>query len=285
MTGGLGRNRIKASAATRPPLTNYYRGQPKAASPFQKKAPAKAWHGLVARAVDMLLIIVLLFCLVYSLILKPNPKVITSNNSYRPTSVYQTAAAKAMTPIKDHSKITFDEPSVAQALKSQFPEIDNINVELPLFGQRPVFRLSIAQPEFLFANRGHLYLIADSGVVVSDNPDLPAASKLPVVDDQSSFAAKLGQPVLSASQVGFISQVVKQCQRAKVPIKSLVLPAQGQELDLRTKDENYFVKFYLGGDPLTQAGQFLAARSQFSRYHAGPSHYLDVRVAGKIYYE
>jgi hypothetical protein len=70
-----------------------------------------------------------------------------------------------------------------------------------------------------------------------------------------------------------------------VTITSLSLPSKPSELDLRTKDRPYFVKFYMGGDALTQAGQFLAARAQFDRQNHQPADYLDVRVAGKIFYK
>jgi hypothetical protein len=70
-----------------------------------------------------------------------------------------------------------------------------------------------------------------------------------------------------------------------VSIKSLTLPKSVQELDLHTSDRTYFVKFYLGGDALQQTGQFLAARHQFDITNSQPAEYLDVRVAGKIFYK
>lgn len=285
MVGGLGRNRDRRSAVSRPPMTSYYRGQTKTTSPFAKKAPAKVRGAFLTKLVDGLLIVVLVFCLIYSLIVRPDPRVIASSNEYRTSNVYRSAAAQAMQGFKDRSKLTFNESALVTDLKTRFPEISVANVELPLFGQRPIIRLSIAAPEFLFASQGHLYLIAANGVVVSDNPKITAAKNLPVVTDQTGFTAKLGQPVLSTDEVSFISQLVKQCHRAKVPIKSLVLPNSGQELDLRTKDKSYYVKFYLGGDPMVETGQFLAARAEFTRDHKSPVQYLDVRVGGKIYYK
>jgi hypothetical protein len=70
-----------------------------------------------------------------------------------------------------------------------------------------------------------------------------------------------------------------------VSVSSLTLPKTAQELDLRTKDRPYYVKFYLGGDALLQAGQFLATRRQFDTSNTQPAEYLDVRVEGKIFYK
>jgi len=89
---------------------------------------------------------------------------------------------------------------------------------------------------------------------------------------------------VSASSAKFINTVIAQSKRANVPIVSFVLPNTAQEVDLRTSDKPYYVKFYLGGDALIQTGQFLAARHQFDATNSQPSEYLDVRVAGKIFY-
>ncbi|MGH7156635.1 MAG: hypothetical protein ACREGG_00760, partial [Candidatus Saccharimonadales bacterium] len=85
--------------------------------------------------------------------------------------------------------------------------------------------------------------------------------------------------------VGFINTVIAECKHSKVPISSLVLPTTPQELDLHTADQPYYVKFYLGGDVLNEAGQFLAARNHFAQTKQSPSQYLDVRVQGKIFYK
>lgn len=282
--GGRRRNK-PAGRLSKPPVTKYYRSEPKTASPFQKKTPVKSLSAVVSKTIDILLIIILLFCLVYSLIVRPDPKVIASSSIYHEESAYQTAAASDLGSFKDRNKLSFDEVGLVDNLKKHFPEISKANVELPLFGQKPIIRLTIAAPVFIFVSQGHNFLISSDGVVVSENPDLPAAVNLPRVEDKSGFKAQLGEQVLGASQVEFINQVVLQCRRAKVSISSLTLPSAAQELDLRTKDASYFVKFYLGGDPLVETGQFLASRAKFARDHIQPTSYLDVRVAGKIFYK
>lgn len=287
MVRGLGRNRNRAVESTsRVPLTNYYRGEPKSSSPFQKKLPTtRLWHDRLAKLIDILIILVVVFCAIYSLSVKPDPKVIASSNLYHSTSAYVIASKQYMSSFKDHNKLTFNQTGLVNRLQSQFPEIASASVELPLFGQRPIVRLNIATPKFILENQGTRYVVADNGVVVAEAMNFADDDSLPTVADQSGFSAQVGEAVLGANQVNFINQVVLQCQRAKVPISSLSLPAQAQELDLKTQDQHYQVKFYLGGDPLVETGQFLAARAQFARDHHSPSKYLDVRIAGKIFYK
>jgi len=283
--GGSKQPKVK-KLASRSSLNNYYRGSATpAASPFEKKKPIRTWRTKLAKITDLTVLAVILLCLIYSLIVSPDPKVIITSNIYQPQSVYQNAAAKTMAPLKDRSKLTFDEASVVTTLQRQFPEISLVNVELPLFGQRPVVRLKIARPQFVFSSGGQVYVLADNGLIIQSSIKKPSIMTLPLIIDQSGFKAEPGKAVLSAQQVTFIVSVVNQLNNAKVPILSFTLPNAAQEIDLRTKDKNYFIKFYLAGDSLVQTGQFLAARHQFLLNHHDPTQYLDVRIVGKIFYK
>jgi hypothetical protein len=90
---------------------------------------------------------------------------------------------------------------------------------------------------------------------------------------------------LSAIDIAFIKAILVHCAKTGIKVDSLTLPTIAQEVDLRTKDRPYFVKFYLGGDSATQIGQFLAARHNFDQTGSQPGEYLDVRVNGKIFYK
>jgi len=198
---------------------------------------------------------------------------------------------EALKGLKNRNKLTFDKKGLTTELKQQFPEISNVTVELPLFGQVPSIRLSIAKPSLVLKGAEGTIgaaerLIVDAkGTLIGSQQNFPSVKDLPLITDETGFVANIGQPILSLSDVSFILNVLAQAEKAKVPIASLTLPKLAQELDLRTSDRNYFVKLYLGGDALLQAGQFLAARAQFDKQNSQPSQYLDVRVPGKIYFK
>ena len=128
-------------------------------------------------------------------------------------------------------------------------------------------------------------MVVDSkGTVIGPSADFPSVKDLPLISDETGFETVVGRSVLSRSDIDFITTVIAQARAAKVPIASLALPKLAQELDLRTTDRKYFVKFYLGGDALTQSGQFLAARQKFDSTKKQPNQYLDVRISGKIFF-
>lgn len=282
---GLGKT--DKSRASRIPMNYYRSGPPNAkSSPFVKKTPKNSRaRKAVIRLLDSLIITVVLVGLVYSLMVKPTPKIALTDATYHSLTEYKLVAAKLFGQFKNRNKITLDEQGIVNSLKKQFPEIASISVELPLFSETPVVHLVIAQPSFFLSSKGVSYIVDSQGIATSESKNLPNVKKLPTLVDQSGFAAAVGKQVLSAQSVSFINSIIRQTARAKVPIKSLVLPARAEEVDLRTTDHGYFVKFFLGGDANLQSGQFLAARHNFNRQDSQPSEYLDVRVPGKIFYK
>lgn len=266
---------------------SYWGGSPKTSprSPFQKRPPLKkSPKQLFRRLIDVLVLIAIIAGLIFSLIVKPQPHTIVSSSAYHPAAVYETAAKAAFKAPRNRTKLTLDKRGIASALKKQFPEIDTVKIEVPIVSQIPTLRLNIATPTFNFSSNNNLYVVGSNGVVAGLSSQLAGASLLPSVIDQSGFAAAPGKQVLGTEAIAFINTILAQCQRAGVKVQSLTLPAAAQELDLRVQNQPYFVKFYLGGDALNQAGQYLAAKHKFDTEGSQPEQYLDVRVAGKIYY-
>jgi len=237
-------------------------------------------------AADIVLMILLIIGLIYSLLLKPQAKIVANDFSYRSLAAYSSKITPEFNRLSNRNKISFDEAAVVKSIEKQFPEVQSVRVELPFFSQQPTVWLSVAAPAFKLQSGGQSYIVDSQGVVAAKAADLPKLNKLVNINDESGFETGVGKQVISADAVNFIDMVIKQSQHAGVPISGLNLPPLAQEMDLRTVDAPYYVKFYLGGDALTQTGQFLASRHNFTQNPAqAPHEYLDVRVSGKIFYK
>ena len=281
-------NRQPRAAKAKVNLNKYYSsGRPAGAgpSPFSRRQAGggrrRRWLG---RLLDLALLAVLAAATVYSLKINPNPQVSVTDTSYHSVNIYRDEATKQFASLKNKNKLTLDQQGISEALKKRFPEIAAVSLELPWLTQTPKINLQISAPALFLNSQGKLYVIDTKGRAVSSSADLPNVQGLSIVDDQSGFSNEAGRQVLSASEVSFIDSLIRQSKYAGVPISSLSLPAKPEQLDLRTADSAYYVKFYLGGDSATQIGQFLATRAQFANDGTQPSEYLDVRVQGKIFY-
>jgi hypothetical protein len=271
------------------PLT-YYRSAKgddnSSSSPFEgSRKPVSGFRKLLSRTIDSLAVLALVLLLCYSLIVKSTPNFSIDSTAYHPAEAYKNALISKLKDVKNRNKITFDEAEIVNSLHVQFPEIASAHIELPLFNQTPKVSLNISKPSFLFKAADKSYIIDADGVAIGESSDFPAIKNLPVIEDQTGFTAVKGRTIMSADGASFINSVLAQCKHFSIPVSSLTLPALAQELDLRTSDKPYFVKFYLGGDALQQTGQFLSTRKQLESTHKEPAQYLDVRIPGKVFYK
>jgi hypothetical protein len=281
------KNRKLQNQPRRSSLTSYYRSDPAAEtpSPFTRKNTKSKSRKYLIGVVDIIIAAAVIAGIGYSLMVSPQPKIVASNTVFHPVGVYKQAASAQLKHLSNRNKLTFNGGSLAAALKNQFPEITAVQTELPLLSEQPTIRLAIDKPSFFLDSYGTRYVIDSSGKVIALASNLPQITDLPVIEDQSGFKISSGRQVLSANDISFIDTIRAECRRANVPIAAIVIPAVPEELDLRTKDQAYFVKFYLGGDVLSEVGQFLAARQHFKDISQQPTSYLDVRIAGKIFYK
>lgn len=268
-------------------MTTYYRsgesgGKP---SPFAKRPKKRGYKKFFLTSADTVAVIILFLIIGYSLLVSSNPEVKITASSYHNQQDYKKTVAESLGSLKNRNKFTFDEQSIAKSLRNKYPEISNVDVELPIFSPVPTFRLSIAEPSFILNSSGRLYIVSSSGRAITSANGFPNLSSLVVVNDETGFRTVLGQQVMSHEGILFLNNLLAQSKKAGVPVSTITLPAKAEELHLRTSDKNYYTKFYLGGDANVEIGQFLAARHSFDSKGTQPSEYLDVRVPGKIYYK
>jgi cell division septal protein FtsQ len=284
------RARNSSSRRSKVPVT-YYRSSSSdiaaSDSPFERVAKKRksGFSKWLAQMGDLLVIVAVLLVLAYSLIVKASPDFSVNSSVYRASETYKNAIIKDLQKVKNHNKVSFDEKGLVVSLQKQFPEISNVAVELPIFSQTPKVNITISNPALLFKNASQSYIVDGEGVAVGSPSEFKNVNNLPTIIDQTGFETSSGKQIISANSVRFINDLIKQCKKAHVLVSSLSLPAKAQELDLRTSDKSYYVKFYIGGDVMQQTGQYLATRHQLDVSHIIPAQYMDVRVAGKVFYK
>ena len=199
----------QAPKPTRVARTSYYQGMSEASrpkSPFQKKLPTVSKSRQLTKIIDWLLVVAVGACFIYSLIVRPQPRILSNSTAYHSLSTYSDFADKQVGSFKDSNKITFDEASLVSAMQEQFPEIFSVWVELPIFGQKPIVHLTISEPTFVYNSNKVSYILDADGVIVGTQASLPAIKNLPTVIDQFNIAFKVGDKVISSASVDFINQ-------------------------------------------------------------------------------
>lgn len=265
--------------------TNIGRGQE---TPAAKKSRSVPWHSQMAVWVSLA---VIGLAVLYATLLTPNAKIVikdspTAREELRSTAVYQQAADSILSGVSNRSKLTLNPEDVASKLQSQFPELRQVNVTIPLLGKRPVITLEPVQPALVISGNGGNFVIDTDGKAIARTTDLPEASKsLRTVTDQSGLEIKAGQRILPQESVAFITTYAQHLQAKNVKITALILPPAPDELDVRVDGQPYVIKTNLLGDSRVQAGMYLAVRDKFKADNTTPSEVVDTRVEERVYYK
>jgi hypothetical protein len=239
------------------------------------------------------LLVLLAFLLVDSLRLSSAVKVVTLSDGggqifLRDTKVYQADAQKLFGGAMDRNKLTANTATVADRLRSDFPELKTVSVSLPILGKTPVVYIQPVMPRLVVATPDNMqYVLDGSGAALINAAQVPELAKLnvPTVHDQSGVAPEVGKLALPGSTVGFISQLAGQLNAKQLTITDATLLIGGNELQVKVRGVAYYVKFDTHGDAREEAGALMAVKQNLDAAHKTPHEYVDVRVEGKAYYK
>ena len=272
------RQRPAVDSRPRIPFARYY-----ARAAAVQQRPARRSPAWLNRLAAWLLIVALLAGGLFNLYVR-SVTVEPPAAALRSLSAYQLAAEQITSGWRYRAKPTFDRVGLEAQMRARFPEIIGLSTRAPWIGQNQRLLLTVSRPEILLKSNGRTWVVDERGRAVADvaDPSVSKALKLPAVDDQSGFSFPAGGAALSGHQVEFITTIVSQLTRAKVPIESLSLPPVASQLHLKT-NLPYVVKFSMEGDPLKQSGSYLAVRQQLISEAFQPSRYVDVRVEERVF--
>lgn len=209
----------------------------------------------------------------------------------RPLQTYEEAAAEFIeNSALNRNKITFDAAGISEKMRSQFPELANVSIALPVFTGEPVVHVAAFIPVILLEADNGTYAIDKNGRAFS-TAGLPANKKralaeIPLVRDQTGTIVKERQSTLPAGQILFIQEIIWQLKAKDIFIDYMVLPSapRQSELEVRIKDKSYTVRFDLYGDAREGVGRFLATKSYLEGRGEEPKDYIDARVPNRVFY-
>jgi hypothetical protein len=250
----------------------------------------KAWlrnlPSLVALAAVTLSV---LYCL--SLTSQPRVTVIigeTKESSLRDKAEYQAGAQKILEQsLLNRTKFTINTRSFEKAFQTEFPEVSDVAISLPLINRQPIVTITTAQPTMILVANNRADVLDSRGMVIMSANDLSSEARrtLPVVKDEGNVELAPGKTVLPAAYITYITSVMAQLNAKKITAETITLPKQPHELDVKVAGQPYFVKFSFDTDAREAAGTYLATKSQLDSQKITPAKYVDVRVPGRAYYQ
>lgn len=241
-----------------------------------------------------LALIVIVLSLFYVTVLDVgNPQIVslakTTPSVLHDSSSYQKGISEIMgRSIFNKSKLSINTSGLSRELLQQYPELESATIVTPLFGKRPIIRLTPARPVLIMGADNGQYVIGSNGKVLSKLSDLTndQTHDLLKITDLVSPNLQPGQTVLPSATIDFISALQEHFNGKGITIKDIELPAVANELHLYLEGSVAYIKFNLQDDVNQQAGTYLALIENVNSQHKPlPTEYVDVRVDGRVYYK
>jgi len=232
-----------------------------------------------------------LLCIVVTIfvasILNTTPKIIIDEDKalYNKQQYIDSASSILKESLFNKSKLTFDSVSFKNKFKNQHPEVNDVNVYIPMTGRQLSIGLSFITPEFLFkpAN-GNEVVVGANGVVFAQSELVKKSvlQNLMIVTDSAPIKTNNGMAVLLPSDVSFLRSVTEELKVAAIDVVKISLPVGAGEVHITTKQAPYIIKFLLSGDAKQQTGAYLAIKKQAGIINE-KTEYIDVRLAERVF--
>lgn len=205
------------------------------------------------------------------------------------TAYYQKGVAETLNKsLFNRSKITIDTKHLSDQLLEQFPELETATIVTPLFGKRPIVRMSATTPVLVVTANNGQFIVGTNGKVLMGLSEAPSnqVDSLIHVKDALSDDLQPGDVVLPLSTIHFIEDLQQLYKDRGLTISDVELPAVANEVHVKLAGDKYYTKFNLQEDINQQVGTYFAVIENIkSQNKALPTEYVDVRVAGRAYYK
>lgn len=233
--------------------------------PKRKKRPLKIWKPL--------LIIIVLVGVYYFFFMSP---VFQIKNIIADRNI-PTAVTDYLQKYKGENIFKLKSKQIHDDLLTKYPELVDINV---LRGIPDSIKVTFKErsPELIWQSGMQLYLMDDSGIVFKEVQNI---GSLPTVKDNNALPVKMEQQVVTSSFVSFVTDLHNK------------LAEKGFEIDHFEVNETTFqveavtsARLLLKFDVTRAVDDQISDLEKFWQDHSSePKSYIDLRVAGKVFYK
>lgn len=237
----------------------------------------------------LLSFLALIAVFLYSLVVDTHARLdLSGPEAYlRDSSEYQSSIDDRLrASIWNKFKPTLNEQKLAQEIQNEFPELQEVVVNIPFFRHRPVVEFHLAVPAAIVTSGSQSYVIDGDGRALFNLNNKNSqfdTSQLPHVVDTTTAPITLGKPVLSADQVLYIREVYLQAEAKKIKLESIELQGGGDQINVRFVGDNHYVKFSFHNQARQSVGTYFAIRERLAREGSKPVEYIDVRVPERAF--
>lgn len=176
--------------------------------------------------------------------------------------------------------LTVDTEVLADELKQKDPQLKNVAVRRQ-WTHGLVVTTTLKQPSLAWATGNQQYVLDLDGSAIGV---LPVDSKLLVVQDGSNLPVEVGARVASSRFIAFVTALAPALAAGGVGVAGYSVKDTTLDLYVQT-NKGYQLIFDTSREVSAEVADLKAVQTLLSAQKRTPAKYIDLRVAGKAYYE
>lgn len=211
------------------------------------------------------------------------PVTYTQPGTSPPVSAYMQSAHEylAAHPLQRFG-FSIDARQLESFLQAQHPEITAASLSKAWYGGQSALSVIFRRPLVVWRSRTQTFFVDSEGIAFGYNH---FTSPLVTVTDQSGITPDQNQAIASARFIRFLGLLVADVNAiGKGAVASVIIPPATREVDLKLAGRSTLFKTHIDRDPKQQAEDIKRSLDFFDARRVTPQ-YLDVRVAGKAFYQ
>ncbi len=195
-------------------------------------------------------------------------------------SVQATAQSIVQSSFWSDNLLTFNSGALSSKLQQDDPAIKAVVVRRQ-WPHALVVAVTMQLPSLGWSTDGQEYLLDRDGSVIGP---LPGGSTLPVVTDNSNLPVTDGKEVVSAVFVAFVQALVPALSANGYQVQGMSIQDTTYDLTVKT-NKGYNLIFDTTRGVSSEIADLQAVQKVLVAQKQTPASYIDLRIAGKAYYE
>jgi cell division septal protein FtsQ len=176
--------------------------------------------------------------------------------------------------------LTINPSSLQSNLQQEDPSVRSVEIRRQwLHGI--VVTVGINNPGLGWSSNNEGYLLDMNGTVIGP---LPSGNTLTVVTDDSNLPVSVGQQVVPPDFVSFVQQLVPQLSAMGIGVQGLDVVQTTYDLTVKT-NKGYKLVFDTTREASAEVADLKSVEAVLVSQKKTPTQYIDLRIAGKAYYQ
>ncbi len=181
-----------------------------------------------------------------------------------------------------HNILFVNSSAVAKSLQTANDHFSQVTVS-----RHFLHKLTVAvverKPALLWQSANIVYILSSDGRAVGQASEL-IPNGLLLIHDNANLPVKLGEVIVPMQFISFANQVAGELKAKGFEVIDMSVPVTTNELYVKIKGD-YVIKFNTDRPAGEQVSDLSAVIASLKSQHKTPHDYIDLRVAGRVFYQ